>query len=53
MQSVPDQGGLLLGRDSCQINVASLAVEQLDVDRVVHVHGGVDSLATVVKAAGL
>ena len=26
---------------------------KLDVERVVHVHGGIDSLATVVKAAGL
>ncbi|HLG58439.1 MAG TPA: MBL fold metallo-hydrolase [Vicinamibacterales bacterium] len=26
---------------------------KLDVERVVHVHGGVDALATVVKAAGL
>jgi len=25
---------------------------KLDVERVVHVHGGVDAFATVVKAAG-
>jgi hypothetical protein len=26
---------------------------KLDVERVVHVHGGIDALATVVTAAGL
>jgi glyoxylase-like metal-dependent hydrolase (beta-lactamase superfamily II) len=32
--------------------VANIRRLKLDVERVVHVHGGVDALATVVKAAG-